>query len=216
MQVMSQNRTIPEITEPVIGPGIAALRRGEVIVFPPETLYGLGADALAGAAVEKVFRLKGRNPNAPIPVLVADKAMLGQIVETVPPPAERLMQEFWPGPLTIVLPARANIPQPLVNSAGGIGVRISSHPVAAQLVRTLGRPLTATSANPTAQEPARTLLEAQNYFAGKATAFIDGGALTSRNGSTVVEVRGEQLKIIREGDITVARLVAVIGAGALV
>ena len=85
---------------------VAALQRGDVIVFPTETLYGLGADALDLAAVEKVFELKGRDANAPLPALVADRAMLSLLVAEISPLAEKLMQRFWPGPLTLVLPAR--------------------------------------------------------------------------------------------------------------
>jgi L-threonylcarbamoyladenylate synthase len=202
-----------EATETSIAAAVAALKRGEVIVFPTETLYGLGADALNEAAVETVFRLKGREPYTPIPVLVANQAMLGQLVDAVPPLARLLMQRFWPGPLTLVLRARANIPRPLINDAGGIGVRISSQPIATQLVQGLGRPLTATSANPSGKNPARTLREAQIYFTGTVNIFIDGGALTSDTGSTVAEVQGERLRIIRAGDITVAALEQVLGKG---
>jgi L-threonylcarbamoyladenylate synthase len=195
---------------------IDALKRGEVIVFPTETLYGLGADALNNEAVETVFCLKGRNPNAPIPVLVADEAMLGQIVDRIPPLARELVQRFWPGPLTLVLPARPDIPRPLLNAMGGVGVRISSQPIATRLVEALGRPMTATSANPSGKQPARTLLEAKNYFAGKVNIFIDGGVLTSKRGSTVAEVQGERVKIIREGEIAAAALEQICGKGKLI
>jgi L-threonylcarbamoyladenylate synthase len=180
---------------------VAALRRGEVIVYPTETLYGLGADALDAAAVEKVFQLKGRDPDSPIPVLIADREMLRALVAEVPALAEKLIAAFWPGPLTLVLPARKNLPPPLVNRSGGIGVRISSQPIAARLLEALGRPLTATSANPSGKAPARTVVDAQRYFAGRIEVFIDGGPLTSKSGSTVVEIVGERIKIIRAGDI---------------
>jgi len=103
---------------------IAALKSSDVIVFPTETLYGLGADALDPVAVEKVYRLKGRDPANPIPVLVADRDMLDSLVADVPPLAVQLIDRFWPGPLTLVLPARKEIPRPLLNSSGGVGVRI--------------------------------------------------------------------------------------------
>ncbi len=194
---------------------VAALKRGEVIVLPTETLYGLGADAFNEAAVERVFRLKGRDPGTPIPVLVADTAMLSELVDGIPPLAIQLIECFWPGPLTLVLPARANLPKPLLNVTGGVGVRISSQPIATLLVQTLGRPLTATSANPTGAEPARTLSEAQNYFSGKVSTFVDGGTLAAKIGSTVAEIRGNQLRIIREGEIAVAALEQVLGRGKL-
>lgn len=195
---------------------LAALRRGEVIVFPTETLYGLGADALNATAVEKVFQLKGRDLNNPFPVLVADLAMLDRLVAEVPPLAQRLMDQFWPGPLTIVLPARQDIPGPLVSRTGGIGVRISSQPIAARLVALLGHPLTATSANPSGKEPARTLTQARNYFSATLDVFVEGGTLTSQRGSTVIEVIGDRIKMIREGEIGAASLARVVGADKMI
>ena len=155
-----------------IAAGISALKRGNVIVFPTETLYGLGADALNSGAVEQVFQLKGRDPKNPIPVLVSDQAMLLTLVHEIPATARKLMNHFWPGPLTLVLPARRDIPAPLLNATGGIGVRLSSQPIATRLVQALGHPLTATSANPSGKEPARSVSEAQNYFAGKIDVFV--------------------------------------------
>lgn len=194
---------------------VAALERGEVIVFPTETLYGLGADALNFGAVEKVFHLKGRNPDNPFPVLVADRVMLDSLVVEIPPLAEKLMARFWPGPLTLVLPARHDIPPPLVNSTGGIGVRISSQSIATEIVRTLGRPLTATSANPTGQPGALTVAQARDYFSGKIAIFVDGGKFTSQTGSTVAEVFATQVKIIRAGVISERELRYVVGAGVI-
>ena len=196
-----QLHTLSEIAEAAVAAAVAALKRGEVVVFPTETLYGLGADALNEAAVEKVFRLKGRNPDNPIPVLLADREMLKALVAEVPALAEKLIASFWPGPLTLVLPARKDVPRPLLNSTGGIGVRISSEPLATGLVRALGRPLTATSANPSGKPPARTVQQAKNYFAGAIDLFIDAGELISRTGSTVVEIRANAINIIREGEI---------------
>lgn len=190
---------------------VAALKRGEVIVYPTETLYGLGADALNGAAVERVFQLKGRDPNNPIPVLIADHAMLGALVGAIPPLAEKLMARFWPGPLTLVLPAQKEVPRPLLNSAGGIGVRLSSEPIATRLVHALGHPITATSANPSGRTPARTLQQARDYFAGTIGVFIDAGQLTAKTGSTVVEITGNAIKIIREGEIGKSELHRLVG-----
>jgi L-threonylcarbamoyladenylate synthase len=206
---MSEPRTINSAA------AVAALKRGEVIVFPTETLYGLGADALNSAAVERVYRLKGRNPSMPIPVIVADQAMLLQLVHEISPVARQLMERFWPGPLTLVLRARQDLPKPLLNAAGGVAVRISSEPIAAQLVQALGRPMTATSANPSGAEPARTLLEARNYFTGKIDTFIEGGRLTSKRGSTVLAFQGDELRIIREGDIAAAVLQQALAGGKL-
>jgi L-threonylcarbamoyladenylate synthase len=190
---------------------VDALKRGHVIVFPTETLYGLGADALDEVAVKKVFQLKGRDPRNPIPVLVADREMLHTLIAKVPIVARKLMDRYWPGPLTLVLPGKKNIPKPLCNPAGRVGVRISSQPIAARLIKRLGRPLTATSANPSGKEPARTLQEARMYFAGQLEIFVDGGTLTSRSGSTVVEALTDSIKIIRPGEISASELQRFLG-----
>jgi L-threonylcarbamoyladenylate synthase len=176
----------------------------------------LGADALNGVAVDKVFQLKGRDPRNPIPVLVANQEMLHTLVAKVPTTAQKLMERYWPGPLTLVLPGQKNIPKPLCNPAGGVGVRISSQPIAALLIKGLGRPLTATSANSSGKEPARTLQEAKNYFAHRVDVFVDGGTLTSKSGSTVVEVTEDNIKIIREGEITGSELRQFFGQGKVV
>ena len=190
---------------------IDALKRGEVIVFPTETFYGLGADAFDDAAVERIVSLKGRNPENPIPIIVADREMLNSVVTDISPVARRLMGRFWPGPLTLVLPAKKNLPAPLLNRDGGVGVRISSHPLATRLARELGRPITATSANVSGKEPARTVEEAMSYFSGRLEIFLDGGRLEGEKGSTVVEIVQDRLKIIREGEISSQELKKTLG-----
>jgi L-threonylcarbamoyladenylate synthase len=190
---------------------IASLKRGDVIVFPTETVYGLGADALNPAAVERVFQLKGRNLDTPIPVILANQAMLKDLVEEIPPIARKLIEQFWPGPLTLVLPAGPGMPRQLLNRTRGVGVRISSEPIATQLAQELGHPLTATSANPSGRPAAATIEQAQNYFADEIEIFIDGGKLPSKSGSSVVEVIDDHIKIIREGEISIESLAASIG-----
>jgi len=192
-------------------PAIEALTRGDVIVFPTETLYGLGADALSEAAVDRVLSLKGRKADNPISVLVANQSMLRTLVTGIPPAAQQLMNRYWPGPLTLVLPGRTGIPKPLKNASGGVAVRISSQPIATLLVKALGRPVTATSANPSGKEPARTLEEAKTYFADQIHIYVDGGTMTSKSGSTVLEVMGNRTRIIREGEISAFELETILG-----
>lgn len=202
----TENLEEREIAAEAFSQAIEALKRGEVIVFPTETFYGLGADAFDEVAVERVFSLKGRNPENPIPIIIADGEMLKGIVTEILPMAQKLMDRFWPGPLTLVLPAQKGLPAPLLNRDGGIGVRISSHPLATQLTRELGHPITATSANLSGQKPARTLDEAVSYFANQIKIFLDGGRLAGKKGSTVVAVLRDKLRIIREGEISVQEL----------
>jgi L-threonylcarbamoyladenylate synthase len=192
---------------------VEALKGGDVIVFPTETFYGLGADAFDHSAVEKVVSLKGRSPESPIAVIIGDEKALESIVTEIPPEARKLIEHFWPGPLTLILPAKQGLPQALLNPRGGIGVRISGHPLATRLTREFGRPLTATSANPTGKKPARTLTEARAYFSNHIEVFVDGGKLGGKRGSTVAEVVGNQLRIIREGEIDSEKLEEVLPGG---
>jgi L-threonylcarbamoyladenylate synthase len=192
----------------VFSRAVEALRRGDVIVFPTETFYGLGADALNPAAVDKILLLKGRNPDNPIPLIVAGRDMLEEVVREFPAAAQRLADRFWPGPLTLVLPAKARLPAALLNRDGGVGVRISSHPLARRLSRELGRPITATSANLSGRPPARTIAEALTYFSERLTVYLDGGVLAGKKGSTVIEVREGKLRTIREGEIGAAEIEA--------
>jgi L-threonylcarbamoyladenylate synthase len=192
--------------DPLFEKAVVIIGKGDVVVYPTETFYGLGADALDPDAVMKVVALKGRDPGNPIPLIVADRGMLADIVSETPRAAIRLMDLFWPGPLTLVLPGKRDLPAPLLNPNGGVGVRISSHPVAARLARELGRPITATSANPSGEDPARSYAEAMKYFSGTVEVILDGGGLPGTKGSTVVEVAGDSVKIIREGEISTARV----------
>ncbi len=180
---------------------LETLNHGQVIGFPTETFYGLGADALSARAVRCVVRLKGRAPNNPIPVIVADQGMLRCVVTAIPPLAQLLIDQFWPGPLTLVLPGNPRLPKPLLNRRGGVGVRVSSHPLAQRLVSELGRPITATSANRSGQTPARTRQEVLDYFVASVRVVLDGGKLRGKKGSTVVEVDKDQIRVIREGEI---------------
>ena len=198
--------------EDLLTEALEVLNHGQVIAFPTETFYGLGADALNERAVARVAALKGRDPNSPLPVIVADEVMLRTVVRTIPPLARRLMDQFWPGPLTLVLPGNPKLAKALLNCNGGIGVRISSHPVAQRLVLELGRPITATSANPSGQVPARSWQAVLAYFAARVGVIIDGGKLKGKKGSTVVEVSGDEIRVIREGGIKAAALHKVVRA----
>src|SRR5437867_8360207 len=122
---------------------IAALTAGGLVVFPTETVYGLGADALSDAAVERLVAVRGREEGKAILVLVSDLAMVERVATDVPPAARQPARSFWPGPLTLVLPARSGLPAPLGAGTGTIGVRVPGHPLAAALVAGLGRPVTA-------------------------------------------------------------------------
>jgi len=181
---------------------IAALRRGEAIVFPTETFYGVGVDAFNPQALERLFRIKGRDPGKPVALIAADLAMVARVVREIPPLAQRLARQFWPGPLTIVLPARPELAHDLTNAEGGVGIRVSPHPIALELTRRLDSPLTATSANLAGQPPARTVQEAWEALGGAVAAYVDGGTLEGGQPSTVIALEGKTIKVFRAGAIS--------------
>jgi L-threonylcarbamoyladenylate synthase len=185
---------------------VDALRRGEAVVYPTETLYGLGVDAWSERALELLASLKVRPDDKPISVLISSRAMLDAIAERITPLAGRLIARFWPGPLTLVVTARPSISRRLTAGAGTIGVRLSSHPVAAALVTGLGGPLTTTSANPAGAAPATTIDQAKGYFGSKVAVYVDGGTVSGGVGSTVVDVTGNTPRVLREGAVSVAAL----------
>lgn len=177
------------------------IKEGEVVVYPTETLYGLAADALNEDAVRRVFEMKGRGPHTPMPVIVADMEMLKEIVRRINSMAKRLMEAFWPGPLTMVFDAAPNLPELLTGGTASIGVRIPSSETALDLVYAAGGPITATSANATGAEPPPDPREAVSQLAQKPAMVIDAGMLEYVEPSTVVDIRVERIKILREGAI---------------
>ena len=196
----------------------AALRAGKLIVYPTETFYGIGARALAAGAVGGLARLKERGGEGkkPISVIVADRAMVARVVARVPAPAEVLMNHFWPGPLTLVLPARDDLPPELTAGSGRIGVRLSSHPVARALAAALGEPITATSANRAGEAPACDVATARHTLGDDIAVYVDGGAVAGGSGSTVLVVEDDAGHVVRVGAVSVAALRRVLGAVPLV
>jgi len=148
---------------------------------------------------------RGREEGKPILVLVTDLAMAEAVAVAIPPEVRRLAARFWPGPLTLVLPARDRLPPPLTAGSGTIGVRVPGHPVAAALVAGLGRPVTAPSANPPGRPPARRVHEARAYFGDGVAAYLDGGELPG-GASTVAAVDAGRVRVLRAGPVTAGAL----------
>ena len=153
------------------------------------------------------MRVRGRQAGKPVLVLIADLAMAGMVAASVPSGARRLAARFWPGPLTLVLPARDDAPAVLTAGTGTVGVRVSSHPTAAALVAALGRPVTAPSVNPPGAAPARDVAEARAYFGDAIAAYVDGGP-SAGGASTVAMVEGDAVRVLREGRVSAAALEA--------
>lgn len=180
---------------------LEAFKRGGITAYPTETFYGLCVDPFNKKAIEDLFSLKGRSEKNPVSVIVADKEMLGSVVEDIPTKAELLIKKFWPGPLTIIFKAHPSVPSELTANTGKIGVRVSGSPVSTRLSLALGSPITATSANPSGKKPPVTAKEVIDYFDGSIDVLIDGGRLPGKSGSTIVDITGEKAVIIREGEI---------------
>jgi L-threonylcarbamoyladenylate synthase len=178
-----------------------AIRRGEVVAYPTETFYGLGVNALDELALVRLRLLKGRDAHKPISVLVAGPEMLDRLCKTVPPLARRLMAAYWPGPLTLALPARRDLPRPLV-ADGFVAVRESSHPTAEALVAAFGSPVTATSANPAGVAPATSPDQVEEMFEGRCR-VIHGGITAGGVPSTLARVRAGRLEILRQGALRI-------------
>jgi len=183
-----------------------AFYSGGVIAFPTETFYGLSVDPFNPKAIERLFSLKGRAETNPVSVIIADKGMLSRVAVDIPATANKLIDRFWPGPLTIVLNAHPDIPPPLIANTGKIGVRVPGSEIARKLSEFLSSPITATSANPSGKKPPVKANEVLAYFNGGIDVLIDGGSLPGRLGSTVVDLTVGKVRIIREGEIPSAEV----------
>ena len=187
--------------------GIAALLADELVVYPTETFYAIGADAFSAAALRRLFQVKGREPGRPVGLIAADTAMAFSVAREVPNVARRLAVAFWPGPLTIVMPARDEIADELAGP-DGVGVRVSPNQVARVLSAGLGKPITATSANVSGAAPARQLDEARAVLGEKVKVYLEGGQLTAPAPSTVVAVNSSGWKMVRVGAISENQIAA--------
>ena len=182
------------------------LQRGGIIAFPTETYYGLGVDPFNTTAVESLFRLKQRERHKPILVLVSDLDMLMQLVTTIPEQYQVLMKRYWPGPLTLIFPAKKEVSSLLTGESGTVGIRISSNPIVQQIFKKWPKPFTATSANISKQAPAKSSSDVLAYFGDKIDCLIDGGDAPAGLCSTIVGLRNNDLTEIRKGQIAFSKL----------
>jgi L-threonylcarbamoyladenylate synthase len=182
-----------------------ALEAGEIVCYPTESTYGLAVDATSPVALERLVRLKGRDPRAPFGLVAGDRAAARAMASVWPDAAERLASRHWPGPLTLVLPAVEGAAPELIGPYG-VGVRVSAHPIARGLAAALGRPITATSANRSAEPAAVVVDEARRAFGDRVAIYLDGGVCAGTP-STVVGVRENgELVLIRSGAVVLSGL----------
>lgn len=177
------------------------IREGGIVAFPTETYYGLAVDPFNESALKKLFRIKNRPEVKPVLVLVSGQDELSRVTTAIPAIAQRLMDRFWPGPLTLVLPARKELSSYITGGTNTVGVRLSSHPVAMSLLKACGIPVTATSANKSNQSPAVTANEAKRIFGNQVDLVLDGGRTPGESSSTLVGFENSGIKCIREGRI---------------
>jgi len=187
------------------------LRSGGTVAFPTETVYGLGANALDGQAVEKIFIGKGRPAWDPLIVHVSDLAMLGRVAASVPDRARKLIDAFWPGPLTLLLPKRDAIPGIVTAGRALMGVRMPAHPVARALIAAAGVPLAAPSANRFGHTSPTTAQHVLDDLDGRIDLLLDGGPTWCGVESTVVEPGEESVLLYRPGAISIEQIETVCG-----
>jgi len=183
-----------------------------VIGYPTETVYGLGANALSDAAVEKIFELKGREKHKPILIIAAELDQVKKLVASFPAKAEILAQAFWPGALTMVLEAAPQLSKLLLGGGNQIGIRIPGSKICLELLKYCGVPITSTSANLSGQKNPISASEVRENFGDKLDLIIDGGESQSSVPSTVVVVAADNIKLIREGAISKSKITQVIGS----
>ena len=175
------------------------VKGGGLIIIPTETFYGIACDSWSQAAVNRLVRIKGREWGKPIPLLVGSIAAARSAASAIPPRFEELAAQFWPGPLTLVIPAEKNFSSAITGGTGNIGIRIPGPSPALDLARAFGRPLTATSANPAGQPPPRSFEERDQNIANEVDLVLDGGRTPGDEPSTVLDLTAEQPTILRPG-----------------
>jgi L-threonylcarbamoyladenylate synthase len=195
----------------VIDFAAALIRSGGLVAFPTETVYGLGANALDPAAVARIFAAKGRPANNPLIVHAGDLASARSLVAAWPPEAEKLARAFWPGPLTVVLPRHAIIPDIVVAGGATVAVRVPFHPVALALIRRSGVPLAAPSANRSSELSPTRAEHVVKSLGGRIDCLLDGGPTPGGLESTVIDLTSTTPRLLRLGPIPPRDLEAIVG-----
>jgi L-threonylcarbamoyladenylate synthase len=189
-----------------ISRALGILHSGGLVAFPTDTVYGLGALAFDERAVESVYTAKDRPAEKAIPILIGDSDDIGKVAIDIPSAAHKLASRFWPGPLTILIPKRADLPE-AVSATATVGVRLPDHEVARALLRAAG-PMAVTSANISGEQSPVTAEEVYRQLGNRIALIIDGGQTPGRLPSTLVDCTAPELKILREGPISLEELLS--------
>jgi L-threonylcarbamoyladenylate synthase len=188
---------------------VASVRRGELVVLPTDTVYGLGTDAFSLSAVAALLRAKGRGRDMPVPVLVGTAQTLDGIATRLSSEARKLVEAFWPGALTVVCHQQPSLAWDLGDTRGTVAVRMPLHPVAIELLVTVG-PMAVSSANISGVPPATSAAEAREQLGEAVAVYLDAGRCADAVPSTILDLTGEAPQVLREGAISVDQLRAVV------
>ncbi|HEY0453283.1 L-threonylcarbamoyladenylate synthase, partial [Actinophytocola sp.] len=183
---------------------------GRLVVVPTDTVYGIGADAFSSSAVRSLLQAKNRGPDMPVGVLVGSWSTIDGLVLSVPQPARLLIEAFWPGDLSIVLPHAPSLAWDLGRSNGTVMLRMPLHPVAIELLREVG-PMAVSSANRSGHPPAATVDQARDQLGESVAVYLDGGPSGDPVPSTIVDLTGDEPVVLREGAVSVAEVAEVVG-----
>ena len=183
----------------------AALRRGELVVLPTDTVYGVAADAFNPGAVDALLAAKGRGRDMPVPVLVANQEMLAALVGDLPEAARALTAAHWPGALTVVVRHTPHLSWDLGDARGTVAVRMPDDELALDLIARTG-PLAVSSANRSGHPPATTMLDARLQLGASVAVYLDGGPRPSGTPSSIVDLTGDEPRLLREGALSAALL----------
>ncbi|MFH1927534.1 MAG: L-threonylcarbamoyladenylate synthase [Chloroflexota bacterium] len=209
--MMLTTRVLPSTDEKTLEEAAGILRAGGLVVIPTDTVYGVAGNAYLPEAVERIYHVKERPKDKAIPLLLADSEQVQEVASDIPPEACRLMEAFWPGGLTIILPKSPRLPD--VVSAGGatVALRTPDHPFVLALIRALGAPLAVTSANVSGHPPATTANEAVDELRGRVALIVDGGMCSGGVPSTVLDLTVSPPRVLREGAVSLGEIWRVLG-----
>lgn len=205
------------LTEEGRAEGIAAaaeaVRNGDVVVMPTDTVYGIGADAFNNAAVEKLLATKRRGPDMPVPVLVGSWTTIQGLTAEFSDTAKTLVEAFWPGGLSIIVPEAPSLPWNLGDTRGTVLLRMPNQPLALELLQEVG-PMAVSSANLSGHPPALKIHEARQQFGGAVPVYLDGGQAQIGEPSTIIDISSGRPVILREGALAAERIADVLGVDA--
>jgi tRNA threonylcarbamoyl adenosine modification protein (Sua5/YciO/YrdC/YwlC family) len=200
----------PERRRDGLAAAASAVRAGQLVVLPTDTVYGLGADAFNGAAVRALLAAKGRGSSMPAPVLVGSWNTIDGLVSAVPRSARDLIEAFWPGGLSLVLPHAPSLAWELGDTRGTVMLRMPLHPVALELLREVG-PMAVSSANRSGSPPAATMDDARVQLGQAVAVYLDGGPAERGVASTIVDLTSTEPRVLREGAVSVTQVAEVLG-----